>query len=85
MDLFEDVKSWLGDIGDIAREGIGIWKDIEGPDDIPANTQTPVPDYNPIIPAYYPNWQAGDFAFQPNWYLVGGAVLILALVLVVKK
>ena len=44
----------------------------------PANTPSPVLTYNPNI-------TASDFAFKPNWYLIGAGVVLLGIAYILRK
>jgi hypothetical protein len=78
----EDLDKFIGQVGDIAEKSVGIYGDILGAseDAQKARQQPPPPQ-----PTYQPNITAGDFAFTPNFYLIGVGVLLLLIVLVVRK
>jgi len=71
-------KNLLSGVGDVAGEVATTWEQIE-------KVQGTKPLEEP--PPYQPKLTLGDFAITPNWSLIllGGGLLILALVLRKRK
>jgi len=87
MGLFDNTanwQSWLEGMRNVVREGLGIYSDVQGtinPPDIPLQ----IPEKQPAG-GYNPNMSLGDFAFTPNWYLIGlGAVLLLLAFIISRR
>jgi hypothetical protein len=81
MSLFDDLKEFVGEFGDLAKESIDTYGQIIGATE--DARERPKPKIEPA--RIERNLSASDFAFQPNWYLVGFGVLILVIVYLGKK
>lgn len=79
---WQGTKDWLTSLGDVVKEGIGIFKEIQttatGSSAGSAGTTSKQTGVSPNI-------SASDLAFTPNWYLLGAGLFILLLVFLVKK
>ena len=81
MSLFDDLSKFVGEFGDLAKQSVETYGAIIGAAEDQQNAK-PVGSQAGVIDR---NLSARDFAFQPNWYLVGLGVVILAVVFWSKK
>jgi len=78
-------KEWVGQVGDLAKDVIGTWRDVVGVSDgQPSESTASVPEA-PKPGSYDLNFSLGDAFIMPNWYLWALGAGLLALALYLKK
>lgn len=78
----DSLHGLLGGVSDIVSEAATVWEQIEA---IQGSKPLALPPSPPptTTPIYQPNITLGDFKFMPNtnWLIVGGVVLVVALII----
>jgi len=89
MSFFDDFGTFIKDAGAFAKgviaDAADVYKDIQGFGGQPQTTTAPAQQQTQPAHTYDPNITWGDFAFTPNWYLLGGGAVLLIVVLVLLR
>lgn len=77
-------KNLLNTVDSVVDPAVGVWQKIDQIDADQAAKITPAE--TPVEQSKYdPNFSASDFAFTPNWYLIGFGLVLLAGIYVFRK
>ncbi len=83
--MASDFGNWVKELGEVVKDGVGIFADVRDTINPPKSKATPAASAPPAAPAYNAGVTAGDFAFTPNWYLLGLGIGLLVLVMILRK
>jgi len=74
------ITDWFKGAADVAANVIGAYGTVRQQLD-GVNNETE----KTVQMSYDPNRSYSDYAFQPNWYLLGGGALLLVIALIIAK